>query len=154
MKNTIILLISILFVSCVQETKVNNKENQDNILTKNISVVEKEVSDNDNLNTSNNTFNDSPIPLNLLVVSSDQLKVDGNQRYFLNDTLFTGLSRDYDGDQLIFEIQFKRGRKHGVSTFWHSNGQKKSILTFSNGVAKGDYKIWDKSGNIVKQGTN
>ena len=55
---------------------------------------------------------------------------------------------------MTFEIQFKNGRKNGVSTFWHDNGQKKSILTFSNGIAKGDFKIWDKSGNLVKEGTN
>jgi len=55
---------------------------------------------------------------------------------------------------LSFEIQFLNGRKHGVSTFWHENGQKKSILTFVNGKAKGDFKIWDTSGNIVKEGIN
>ena len=84
----------------------------------------------------------------------DRLKVDGQQRYFLNDTLFTGISRQYDGDQILFEIKFKKGRKDGVSKFWHKNGSLKSMLTFKNGIAKGAYKLWDKSGNLIEQGTN
>lgn len=91
---------------------------------------------------------------NLQIVSPDQLKIDGYQRYFLNDTLFTGISRQYQGELLLFEIHFLRGRKHGVSTFWHENGQKKSILTFENGKAKGDFKVWNKSGSLVKEGLN
>ena len=90
----------------------------------------------------------------LNIVSPDQLKIDGSQRYFYNDSLFTGISRQYQGDLITFEIQFLRGRKHGVSTFWHENGQKKSILTFKNGTAKGEFKVWDKSGNLVKEGVN
>ena len=41
-------------------------------------------------------------PLNLKIVSPDQLKVDGYQRYFLNDSVFTGLSRKYEGDLIPF----------------------------------------------------
>ena len=93
-------------------------------------------------------------PLNLKIVSPDQLKVDGYQRYFLNDTVFTGLSRKYEGDLIVFEVQFNKGKKDGVSTFWHENGIKKSILTFKNGSAKGEFKVWDKNGNLVKEGVN
>ena len=53
----------------------------------------------------------------LKIVTPDQLTIDGYQRYFFNDTLFTGVSRQYEGDLLSFEIQFLNGRKHGVSTF-------------------------------------
>ena len=87
-------------------------------------------------------------------VSPDQLKVDGGQRYFLNDALYTGFTCQYDGDQILFEIKFKNGRKDGVSKFWHNNGSPKSMLTFQNGAAKGAYKLWDKSGNLIEQGTN
>jgi antitoxin component YwqK of YwqJK toxin-antitoxin module len=87
-------------------------------------------------------------------VSPDQLKVDGGQRYFLNDVLYSGFTCQYDGDQILFEIKFKNGRKDGVSKFWHNNGSPKSMLTFKNGIAKGAYKLWDKSGNLIEQGTN
>ena len=87
-------------------------------------------------------------------VSPDQLKVDGGQRYFLNDVLYSGFTCQYDGDQILFEIKFKNGRKDGVSKFWHNNGSPKSMLTFKNGIAKGAYKLWDKSGKLIEQGTN
>ena len=147
MKNLIFLIITMLFFSCLNENKTDlvseEKSAEEEVLKDNSldSKNEKEVLPQSNI-------------LGLKVVSPDDLKVDGAQRYFLNDTLFTGVSRKYDGDKMTFEIQFKNGRKNGVSTFWHDNGQKKSILTFSNGIAKGDFKIWDKSGNLVKEGTN
>ena len=47
-----------------------------------------------------------------------------------------------------------KGNMNQFRETWHDNGQKKSILTFSHGIAKGDFKIWDKSGNLVKQGVN
>ena len=87
-------------------------------------------------------------------VSPDQLKVDGGQRYFLNDVLYSGFTCQYDGDQILFEIKFKNGRKDGVSKFWHKNGSPKSMLTFQNGTAKGAYKLWDKSANLIEQGSN
>ena len=147
MKNLIFLIITMLFFSCLNENKTD-------LVSEEKSAVEEVLIDN-SLDSKNEkeVLPQSNI-LGLKVVSPDDLKVDGAQRYFLNDTLFTGVSRKYDGDKMTFEIQFKNGRKNGVSTFWHDNGQKKSILTFSNGIAKGDFKIWDKSGNLVKEGTN
>jgi len=91
---------------------------------------------------------------NLKIVSPNDLKVDGYQRYFLNDTLFTGISRELSDTSLLFEIQFLNGRKHGFSTFWHKNGQKKTLLNFENGIAKGKFKIWDKNGNLLREGIN
>ena len=147
MKNLIFLIITMLFFSCLNENKTD-------LVSEEKSAVEEVLIDN-SLDSKNEkeVLPQSNI-LGLKVVSPDDLKVDGAQRYFLNDTLFTGVSRQYDGDKMTFEIQFKNGRKNGVSTFWHDNGQKKSILTFSNGIAKGEFKIWDKSGNLVKEGTN
>ena len=147
MKNLIFLIITMLFFSCINENKTD-------LVSEEKSAVEEVLKDNSTDSNSEKEVLPQSNILGLKVVSPDDLKVDGAQRYFLNDTLFTGVSRKYDGDKMIFEIQFKNGRKNGVSTFWHDNGQKKSILTFSNGIAKGDFKIWDKSGNLVKEGTN
>jgi antitoxin component YwqK of YwqJK toxin-antitoxin module len=52
---------------------------------------------------------------------------------------------------MLFEIQFKDGRKHGTSRFWYKNGQQKSLLTFKNGQPSGKYKLWDKSGKLVEE---
>ena len=139
-------------ISCVNDKSINQSTESNELLEPKLSLEENpEI-----MSTDVQLLNEQEIKdySNLQVVSPDQLKIDGYQRYFLNDTLFTGISRQYQGELLLFEIHFLRGRKHGVSTFWHENGQKKSILTFENGKAKGDFKVWDKSGSLVKEGLN
>lgn len=139
-------------ISCVNDKSINQSTESDELLESKLSLEENpEI-----MSTDVQLLNEQEIKdySNLQVVSPDQLKIDGYQRYFLNDTLFTGISRQYQGELLLFEIHFLRGRKHGVSTFWHENGQKKSILTFENGKAKGDFKVWNKSGSLVKEGLN
>ena len=139
-------------ISCVNDKSINQSTESDELLESKLSLEENP----ETMSTDVQLLNEQEIKdySNLQVVSPDQLKIDGYQRYFLNDTLFTGISRQYQGELLLFEIHFLRGRKHGVSTFWHENGQKKSILTFENGKAKGDFKVWDKSGSLVKEGLN
>lgn len=139
-------------ISCVNDQSINQSTESDELLESKLSLEENpEI-----MSTDVQLLNEQEIKdySNLQIVSPDQLKIDGYQRYFLNDTLFTGISRQYQGELLLFEIHFLRGRKHGVSTFWHENGQKKSILTFENGKAKGDFKVWNKSGSLVKEGLN
>ena len=139
-------------ISCVNDKKINQSTESNELLESNKKIEEApEIISSDAQLSNEQEIQDY---INLQVVSPDQLKIDGYQRYFLNDTLFTGISRQFQGELLLFEIHFLRGRKHGVSTFWHENGQKKSILTFENGKAKGDFKVWDKSGNLLKQGVN
>ena len=139
-------------ISCVNDKKINQSTESNELLESNKKIEEApEIISSDAQLSNEQEIQDYT---NLQVVSPDQLKIDGYQRYFLNDTLFTGISRQYQGELLLFEIHFLRGRKHGVSTFWHENGQKKSILTFENGKAKGDFKVWDKSGSLVKEGLN
>ena len=139
-------------ISCVNDKKINQSTESNELLESNKKIEEAPETISSDAQLSNEQEIQDYI--NLQVVSPDQLKIDGYQRYFLNDTLFTGISRQYQGELLLFEIHFLRGRKHGVSTFWHENGQKKSILTFENGKAKGDFKVWDKSGSLVKEGLN
>ena len=138
MKNIIFLIITMLFFSCINENKtdlVSEDKSVEEVLKDNSldSKNEKEVLPQSNI-------------LGLKVVSPDDLKVDGAQRYFLNDTLFTGVSRKYDGDKMTFEIQFENGRKNGVSTFWHDNGQKKSEASYKNGE-KNSIKQWNEDGS-------
>ena len=149
MNNIYLIFLFFLIISCVNDKKINQStESLESKLT--LEENSETLSSDAQLSNTQEIKDYS----NLQVVSPDQLKIDGYQRYFLNDTLFTGISRQYQGELLLFEIHFLRGRKHGVSTFWHENGQKKSILTFENGKAKGDFKVWDKYGSLVKEGLN
>ena len=152
MNNIYLIFSFFLIISCVNDKSINQSTESDELLESKQSLEENpEIMSADVQLLNEQEIKDYS---NLQVVSPDQLKIDGYQRYFLNDTLFTGVSRQYQGELLLFEIHFLRGRKHGVSTFWHENGQKKSILTFENGKAKGDFKVWDKSGSLVKEGLN
>ena len=149
-KNIIsVFLISFLIISCS-----NNEKQSVNKIKKTV-VVTNDKSDLPTIKTVEN-FDKILVreSTGLNSVSPDQLKVDGGQRYFLNDVLYSGFTCQYDGDQILFEIKFKNGRKDGVSKFWHNNGSPKSMLTFKNGIAKGPYKLWDKSGKLIEQGTN
>lgn len=149
-KNIIsIFLVGFLIISCSNnEKKSVNKIKKTVVVTNdksNLPIIKK-VENLDRILVRESTELNS--------VSPDPLKVDGGQRYFLNDVLYSGFTCQYDGDQILFEIKFKNGRKDGVSKFWHNNGSPKSMLTFKNGIAKGPYKLWDKSGKLIEQGTN
>ena len=152
MNNIYLIFLFFLIISCVNDKKMNQSTESNELLESKKTLEETTII----ISSDAQLLNEQEIQdyANLQIVSPDKLKIDGFQRYFLNDTLFTGISRQYQGELLLFEIHFLRGRKHGVSTFWHENGQKKSILTFENGKAKGDFKVWDKSGNLLKQGVN
>ena len=149
-KNIIsVFLISFLIISCSNNEKQSINKNKKTVVVTNdksdLQIIKK-VENIDKILMRESTELNS--------VSPDQLKVDGGQRYFLNDVLYSGFTCQYDGDQILFEIKFKNGRKDGVSKFWHNNGSPKSMLTFKNGIAKGAYKLWDKSGKLIEQGTN
>ncbi len=144
-----IFLISFFIISCSNnEKKTTSKNKKTVVVTNDKSDLPsiKKVENFDKILVRESTELNS--------VSPDQLKVDGGQRYFLNDVLYTGFTCQNDGDQILFEIKFKNGRKDGVSRFWHNNGSPKSMLTFKNGIAEGAYKLWDKSGKLIEQGTN
>ena len=144
-----VFLISFFIISCSNNEKQSVNKNKKTVVVTNdksdIPTIKK-VENYDKIFVRESTELNS--------VSPDQLKVDGGQRYFLNDVLYSGFTCQYDGDQILFEIKFKNGRKEGVSKFWHNNGSPKSMLTFKNGIAKGAYKLWDKSGKLIEQGTN
>ena len=117
-KNIIsVFLISFFIISCL------NNEKQS--INKKTVVVTNDKSD---LPTIKKVKNIDKILVReskeLNSVSPDQLKVDGGQRYFLNDVLYSGFTCQYDGDQILFEIKFKNGRKDGL---YELNEDKKWI---------------------------
>jgi len=160
--NYIAFLLSVLFISCGGNVENQNieKENNDQKPEKKKVKITKISDDNQVLNIESNSSVDNKdeemvnLPSDALRISPDSLTVDGGQRYYLNDNLFTGFSCQYEGDLMIFEIQFQNGLKNGVSRFWHNNGQPKSMLTFKNGTVSGKYKLWDKEGGLVEEGTH
>tara|TARA_B100001059_G_C17778705_1_gene552815 strand:- start:73 stop:528 length:456 start_codon:yes stop_codon:yes gene_type:complete len=151
MNKKIILIFSLSFLifSCSNNDKIGIDRNVKTDLLDNakadISKNNQQINSQYALLSESTDFNS---------VTADQLKVDGQQRYFLNDTLYTGFTNQFIGDQIIFEIKFNNGRKDGVSKFWYKNGNPKSMLTFKNGIVQGAYKLWDQSGNLIDQGTN
>ena len=146
MKNiSVIIIISCFFISCnqnINEDKVQEVPSALKDIDSN--VVKKEINPPDL----------SYGPIDILRVFPENLTVDGSQRYFLNDTLFTGLCSHYENDIMLFEIQFENGRKNGKSRFWNKNGQKKNMQTFVNGIVKGPFTVWDNSGKIIEEGVN
>ena len=150
MKNISFIIISFLYISCNQ----NNNEGVNEDINKELSsqlAIDSNINDSENTEKGISDNSSSYGPIDMLRVFPENLKVDGSKRYFLNDTLFTGLSCHYENDLMLFEIQFKDGRKHGTSRFWYKNGQQKSLLTFKNGQPSGKYKLWDKSDKLVEE---
>jgi hypothetical protein len=152
MKNIYIIIISCFFISCNQNNNDNLEENNKEISSQ--IVIDSNV--NYSEYTEQEIFHNTSSygPDDILRVSPENLKVDGGQRYFLNDSLFTGLSCHYEDDIMLFEIQFKEGRKNGKARFFYKNGQQKNMQTFKNGISEGPYIKWDKLGNIVEEGVN
>ena len=98
MKNLIFLIITMLFFSCINEKKTD-------LVSEDKSVEEVLKDSSIDSDSEKQVLPQSNI-LGLKVVSPDDLKVDGAQRYFLNDTLFTGVSRQYDGDKMTKSSQY------------------------------------------------
>ena len=140
----VIIIVSSFFMSCSQNK--NKNQQVSSTLSEEIGSIDSNtISDEITTNIKSNTDN-------ILRVFPENLKVDGYQTYFLNDTLFTGYSCHYENDIMIFEIEFKNGKKNGTSKFWFNNGKKKNFQTFKNGKAEGPFQIWNKKGDIIKEG--
>lgn len=142
----VIIIVSSFFMSCSQNKNETKDQDISTTLSEEIvSIDSNTISDEITTNIKSNTDN-------ILRVFPENLKVDGYQTYFLNDTLFTGYSCHYENDIMIFEIEFKNGKKNGTSKFWFNNGKKKNFQTFKNGKAEGPFQIWNKEGDIIKEG--
>ena len=61
----------------------------------------------------------------------------------------------FTGKQVVGKnvYRYKNGVKHGCSTAFHKNGQKRWEGCYENGKKKGSHTKWDKKGNIEKTET-
>ena len=103
-----IFLFVFLMFSCSQDKK--NDQTNDSIESTKVNTISE--NDVEEVDADEEMKQEIEIYEDLKIVTPDQLTIDGYQRYFYNDTLFTGVSRQYEGDLLSFEIQFLNGRKH------------------------------------------
>ena len=69
-------------------------------------------------------------------------------RYEVNSEVgFTGrLVQKYDNGQKRREVNFKDGKKDGVSTEWHVNGQKEFEEHYKDGKRNGLSNSWYENG--------
>ena len=79
-----------------------------------------------------------PTPEPVRVLTSDKIEERNSIFYEVNQaTPFTGLVRDiYPDGKKKSEVNYKDGKKQGVSTEWHKDGTKKSETRYENGVKK------------------
>jgi len=85
-----------------------------------------------------------------MVPSSDQLFVrtgeEGDDLVPV-DGLVYELS---EGDgSLLYYGQFENGLPNGISVFFHSNGQMKSMGTIFHGTGHGWSRLWDEQGKLI-----
>jgi hypothetical protein len=70
--------------------------------------------------------------------------------YYHHGKLFTGVSFDvYENGQLMIEINYKRGKVHGLYQSWHENGNKRINRNYKEGKIDGLCQIWDKDGLLI-----
>ena len=48
--------------------------------------------------------------------------------------------------QLLCEANYENGEQHGLTIWWHNNGQLKSKGNYKNGKANGIYREWHSNG--------
>ncbi|WP_434779081.1 toxin-antitoxin system YwqK family antitoxin [Neisseria sp. Ec49-e6-T10] len=58
-----------------------------------------------------------------------------------------GLEISCYSDQSFNERKYINGKRDGVHTYWYDSGQKKYLLTLSNGKFNGLVLFWEENGN-------
>ncbi len=48
------------------------------------------------------------------------------------------------------EVNFKNRKKHGLHTYWYDNDQKMFEGNYVNGKKQGEWKFFDREGNLTK----
>ena len=80
---------------------------------------------------------------------NDETLIDKDELKYHPDTneLYSGkVYKNRMGGKKEFEGSCKDGKKDGLWTGWHDNGQKKSEATFNDGKLMNSEKCWDKDG--------
>ena len=93
------------------------------------------------------------LPLLLIVgyaqnlVDETLIDKDGLKYHPDTNELYSGkVFKNRMGGKKEFEGSYKDGKKDGLWTGWHDNGQKKSEATFNDGKLMNSEKCWDKDG--------
>jgi antitoxin component YwqK of YwqJK toxin-antitoxin module len=141
MKNQLILLFSILLVSCVDPENLDFS-----------SGIFCEVSPEVELK--NGLFF---LPNAQQPYSGDNICIyKGNNQYATQGLIKKGL-RDgkqtwwYESGQTWVILHYKDGKENGMATAWHENGQKMSEINYINGNEDGKGVEWNKDGTIVSE---
>ncbi len=90
-------------------------------------------------------------------------KLHGNIKWYYKSKLMEdmnykngkkdGVSKLYNANgNLSSMITFKNGEKDGISKLYNDNGNQSSMLTYKNGKLKGTYKYYYKNGQLSSEG--
>jgi len=78
--------------------------------------------------------------------------IDNKAVYFLNDSLFTGVSHEYYRDSTLRESRtFKNGIRHGLTKEWSPAGVLLNEILYENDQTTGTYKRWNMNGRLVEE---
>jgi len=132
MKNTILILISLLFVTGVSEGKeVSYLQDRNGI--------KYEVNAETPFSGKYVTY-----------YENGQREVEVNYKYGKKDGLDTLW---FENGQKLVEENYRNGKEEGLHTQWFGNGQKRMEWDFKNGKREGLWIYWDKEGNVTETET-
>ena len=69
--------------------------------------------------------------------------------YYLNGRPFETITFKPSGE-ICTETTLRNG--NGKETHWHTNGVKREISSYQNGLANGEFKLWYNNGNLEQEG--
>lgn len=70
--------------------------------------------------------------------------------------VFYGGQKDsscYGKNQIVEEGQYDKGKREGQWINYYCNGNKKSVLSYKNGIPSGKLELFDTTGKMVEEGT-
>ena len=70
--------------------------------------------------------------------------------YYLNGRPFETITFKPSGE-ICTETTLRNG--NGKETHWHTNGVKREISSYRNGLTNGEFKLWYNNGNLEQEGT-
>ena len=59
----------------------------------------------------------------------------------------------YPSGNMLAEVHFQEGRRHGSATRWYPSGAKSQERTYNQGKQDGAYKLWDPDNNLLYEAT-
>jgi len=130
MKNTILILISLLFLTGC-EKEVTSLQDRGGVKYE----INSEVGFTGRL---------------VKKYRNEQKKLEGNYKDGKEEGLWTEWHKN---GQKEWEGNYKDGKEDGLFTMWDENGQKKREENWKDGNREGLWTRWDKEGNVTKTET-